>query len=521
MDDTGIFDIPNTSLIFWEIITFAILLFLLYRYVYPPIRDQILDRQSEIEEAIDEAQKTRSEARELLAEYRRQIDEARGEARPDPRRGPQAGRGPARADQARGARGGRPHHPARPRGDRARARRRPARRAPRGRGHGLSWPPSASSSSELDRDEHEPSDLRGPRQPRGRGVAGSVSGDAAGPLERRLDLRRGPLRGRARARRARGRPGGAAGVRRTPSTRARSCRLFFYGGQVPEREKRRAIDALTEGMSLSTRNFLKVLLGQRAGGDRRRGDRCATRSSSRSTLAGSRSRSRPRSSCRRTRWSASRSGSASVLEGREVILETRVDANVLGGAIFRFGGRMVDGSVRGQLASLRDEMLERSVGLVGRLRPEEISSILKGAITDYENRVRSEEVGQVLEVGDGIARVHGLHERDVPGDGRVRGRPGREDHRSRAQPRGRQRRRHRRRRRYPHPGGQHRQAHGAPGERAGRRGRARAGSSTPSAARWTARARSSPRRTCPWRSWRPASSSASPSSSRCRRASRR
>jgi F-type H+/Na+-transporting ATPase subunit alpha len=45
---------------------------------------------------------------------------------------------------------------------------------------------------------------------------------------------------------------------------------------------------------------------------------------------------------------------------------------------------------------------------VGRLRPEEISSILKGAITDYENRVRSEEVGQVLEVGDGIARVHGL-----------------------------------------------------------------------------------------------------------------
>jgi F-type H+-transporting ATPase subunit alpha len=45
---------------------------------------------------------------------------------------------------------------------------------------------------------------------------------------------------------------------------------------------------------------------------------------------------------------------------------------------------------------------------VGRLRPEEISSILKGAISDYENRVRTEEVGQVLEVGDGIARVHGL-----------------------------------------------------------------------------------------------------------------
>ena len=81
MDPTGIFDLPNTSLIFWELITFAILIFLLIRYVYPPIRDRIQQRQSEIERAIDEAQKTRSEARELLAEYRRQIEEARGEAR--------------------------------------------------------------------------------------------------------------------------------------------------------------------------------------------------------------------------------------------------------------------------------------------------------------------------------------------------------------------------------------------------------------------------------------------------------
>ena len=45
---------------------------------------------------------------------------------------------------------------------------------------------------------------------------------------------------------------------------------------------------------------------------------------------------------------------------------------------------------------------------MGRLRPEEISSILKGAITDYENRARTEEIGQVLQVGDGIAQVHGL-----------------------------------------------------------------------------------------------------------------
>ena len=81
LDETGIFDLVNTNLIFWEIVTFLVLIFLLIRYVYPPIRRQIEQRQRSIEEAIDEAEKTRKEARELLEEYRRQIAEARGEAR--------------------------------------------------------------------------------------------------------------------------------------------------------------------------------------------------------------------------------------------------------------------------------------------------------------------------------------------------------------------------------------------------------------------------------------------------------
>lgn len=81
MDPTGIFDLPNTSLIFWEVVTFLILLALLYRYVYPIIRDQIQKRQAQIEQAIEEAERTRAEARELLEEYRRQIEAARGEAR--------------------------------------------------------------------------------------------------------------------------------------------------------------------------------------------------------------------------------------------------------------------------------------------------------------------------------------------------------------------------------------------------------------------------------------------------------
>ncbi len=77
----GILDIGNTSLIFWTIVTVGVLLVLLYRFVYPPIRDQIQRRQETIEQAINEAENTRREARQLLEEYRRQIREAREEAR--------------------------------------------------------------------------------------------------------------------------------------------------------------------------------------------------------------------------------------------------------------------------------------------------------------------------------------------------------------------------------------------------------------------------------------------------------
>jgi len=43
-----------------------------------------------------------------------------------------------------------------------------------------------------------------------------------------------------------------------------------------------------------------------------------------------------------------------------------------------------------------------------KLRPEEIASVLKAQIRDYQAEVEVEEVGTVLEVGDGIARVYGL-----------------------------------------------------------------------------------------------------------------
>ncbi len=43
-----------------------------------------------------------------------------------------------------------------------------------------------------------------------------------------------------------------------------------------------------------------------------------------------------------------------------------------------------------------------------KLRPEEITAVLKAQIEGYQAEVEVEEVGTVLEVGDGIARIYGL-----------------------------------------------------------------------------------------------------------------
>ena len=42
------------------------------------------------------------------------------------------------------------------------------------------------------------------------------------------------------------------------------------------------------------------------------------------------------------------------------------------------------------------------------IRPDEISAILKTQIKNFDSKLEASEVGMVIEVGDGIARVHGL-----------------------------------------------------------------------------------------------------------------
>ncbi|MFA5859894.1 MAG: F0F1 ATP synthase subunit alpha, partial [Elusimicrobiota bacterium] len=43
------------------------------------------------------------------------------------------------------------------------------------------------------------------------------------------------------------------------------------------------------------------------------------------------------------------------------------------------------------------------------IKPEEITGILQKQIAEYETKLELKEVGYVIQVGDGIARIFGLH----------------------------------------------------------------------------------------------------------------
>ena len=136
-------------------------------------------------------------------------------------------------------------------------------------------------------------------------------------------------------------------------------RLFFHGGQIPERQKRKAIEELTEDMHATTTNFLKVLVDngreELLGDITRNYEDLVKEHMGRVEIEVTTAVELSDEVLNRIKDRLGR-----MLEGREVILENSVDPNLLGGAVFRFGGQMMDGSVRGRLESLREGMFERS-----------------------------------------------------------------------------------------------------------------------------------------------------------------
>ena len=71
---------PSVGLMIWTLLVFAISMYVLAKLAFPRIAEALDKRQRAIEDSIDAAEKTRTEADRLLAEYRERLSDARAQA---------------------------------------------------------------------------------------------------------------------------------------------------------------------------------------------------------------------------------------------------------------------------------------------------------------------------------------------------------------------------------------------------------------------------------------------------------
>jgi F-type H+-transporting ATPase subunit b len=71
---------PNPGLMIWTIVCFAIAFFVLRKYAFGPVQRVIDERRKRILEALEEAERSRAEARRLLEEHRALLGRARTDA---------------------------------------------------------------------------------------------------------------------------------------------------------------------------------------------------------------------------------------------------------------------------------------------------------------------------------------------------------------------------------------------------------------------------------------------------------
>ena len=69
-----------SSLIFWELVSFGILLWILYKYAFPPILELLETRERKIRESLEQAERHRVEAERKMQEYEAKIHAASREA---------------------------------------------------------------------------------------------------------------------------------------------------------------------------------------------------------------------------------------------------------------------------------------------------------------------------------------------------------------------------------------------------------------------------------------------------------
>ena len=69
-----------SSLIFWELVSFGILLWVLYKFAFPPILEALETRERKIRDSIEQAEQNRLTAEQRLAEYEAKLNGAAQEA---------------------------------------------------------------------------------------------------------------------------------------------------------------------------------------------------------------------------------------------------------------------------------------------------------------------------------------------------------------------------------------------------------------------------------------------------------
>lgn len=69
-----------SSLMFWEIVSFAVLLWVLAKYAFPPILETLEARERKIRESLEQADRHRAEAERKMQEYEAKLAAAAKEA---------------------------------------------------------------------------------------------------------------------------------------------------------------------------------------------------------------------------------------------------------------------------------------------------------------------------------------------------------------------------------------------------------------------------------------------------------
>jgi len=71
----------DIGLTFWTVFTFVGLLILLSRYAFTPLRKLLEERERRIRESLEQAERARKQAQEILIQNQAQLEQARDEAR--------------------------------------------------------------------------------------------------------------------------------------------------------------------------------------------------------------------------------------------------------------------------------------------------------------------------------------------------------------------------------------------------------------------------------------------------------